>query len=74
MGCYRWPRIYPLVRTLLTDIAEVQRDVLTTNLMFSGLRADLTKAFSLNPLYVLRSSWPVCRDFHPGRCLNYVHC
>jgi mitochondrial import receptor subunit TOM40 len=30
---------------------EVQRDVLTTNLMFSGLRADLTKAFSFNPLF-----------------------
>ena len=39
---------------MLTDRAEVQRDVLTTNLMFSGLRADLTKAFSFNPLYVLR--------------------
>ncbi|KAJ4306584.1 translocase of outer mitochondrial membrane [Collariella sp. IMI 366227] len=31
---------------------EVQRDVLSTNLMFSGLRADVTKAFSFNPLYV----------------------
>ncbi|KAK4142279.1 eukaryotic porin/Tom40 [Dichotomopilus funicola] len=30
---------------------EVQRDVLTTNLMFSGLRADLTKAFSFSPLF-----------------------
>lgn len=39
-------------RALLTPFAEVQRDVLTTNLMFSGLRADLTKAFSFNPLYV----------------------
>jgi len=37
---------------LVENIAkEVQRDVLTTNLMFSGLRADLTKAFSLNPLF-----------------------
>jgi hypothetical protein len=39
---------------LLTACLEVQRDVLTTNLMFSGLRADLTKAFSFNPLYVFR--------------------
>ncbi|SPQ21629.1 05dc44cc-f966-4e91-9aac-59ffbd3bfff5 [Thermothielavioides terrestris] len=37
---------------LVENIAkEVQRDVLTTNLMFSGLRADLTKAFSFNPLF-----------------------
>jgi hypothetical protein len=26
--------------------------------MFSGLRADLTKAFSFNPLYVLRKLTP----------------
>lgn len=30
---------------------EVQRDVLLNNYMFTGLRADLTKAFSLNPLF-----------------------
>jgi len=30
---------------------EVQRDVLTNNFMFSGLRADLTKAFSAIPLF-----------------------
>jgi mitochondrial import receptor subunit TOM40 len=30
---------------------EVSRDVLATNLMFSGLRADLTKAFSAIPLF-----------------------
>jgi mitochondrial import receptor subunit TOM40 len=37
---------------LVENIAkEVQRDVLTTNLMFTGLRADLTKAFSFNPLF-----------------------
>lgn len=30
---------------------EVQRDVFLNNLMFSGLRADLTKAFSVAPLF-----------------------
>ncbi|KAL2262824.1 hypothetical protein VTK26DRAFT_9345 [Humicola hyalothermophila] len=43
---------------------EVQRDVLTTNLMFSGLRADLTKAFSLNPLF------QVSHQFAMGERLN----
>ncbi len=41
-------------RNILTSLTEAQRDVLATNLMFSGLRADLTKIFSLNPLYVRR--------------------
>ena len=30
---------------------EVQRDVLLTNLMFSGLRAELNKSFSIAPLF-----------------------
>lgn len=30
---------------------EVQRDVLLNNYMFSGIRADITKIFSLNPLF-----------------------
>lgn len=30
---------------------EVQRDVFLNNLAFSGLRADLTKAFSVAPLF-----------------------
>lgn len=30
---------------------EVQRDVFLTNYMHSGLRADLTKAFSISPLF-----------------------
>jgi mitochondrial import receptor subunit TOM40 len=30
---------------------EVQRDVFLNNYTFSGLRADLTKAFSINPLF-----------------------
>ncbi|KAI9762305.1 MAG: regulator of ime2 [Chaenotheca gracillima] len=30
---------------------EVQKDVLLSNFMFTGLRADLTKAFSVSPLF-----------------------
>jgi hypothetical protein len=33
---------------------EVQRDVLLSNLMFSGLRCDLQKVFSINPLFRLQ--------------------
>ncbi|KAI9793623.1 MAG: translocase of outer mitochondrial membrane [Piccolia ochrophora] len=32
---------------------EVQKDVLLTNYMFTGLRADMTKAFSVSPLFQL---------------------
>lgn len=30
---------------------EVQKDVLLSNFMFSGLRADLTKVFGMSPLF-----------------------
>ena len=30
---------------------EVQRDVLLNNFMFTGVRADLTKIFGINPLF-----------------------
>ena len=30
---------------------EVQRDVLLNSMSFSGLRADLTKAFSISPMF-----------------------
>lgn len=33
---------------------EVQKDVLLTNSMFSGLRCDLQKVFSLSPLFRLQ--------------------
>ena len=39
---------------------EVQRDVLLSNLTFSGLRAELTKAFSVSPLF------QVCHSFSSG--------
>lgn len=36
----------------LDNIArEVQKDVLLSNFMFSGLRADLTKVFGMSPLF-----------------------
>ncbi|KAK1718685.1 eukaryotic porin [Colletotrichum lupini] len=43
---------------------EVQRDVLLTNYMFTGLRADLTKAFSMSPLF------QVSHQFAMGERLN----
>ncbi|GKT58736.1 mitochondrial import receptor subunit TOM40 [Colletotrichum tofieldiae] len=43
---------------------EVQRDVLLTNYMFTGLRADLTKAFSMSPLF------QVSHQFAMGDRLN----
>lgn len=39
---------------------EVQRDVFLNNLTFSGLRAELTKAFSVSPLF------QVCHSFSQG--------
>jgi len=39
---------------------EVQRDVFLSNLTFSGLRAELTKAFSVSPLF------QVCHSFSQG--------
>lgn len=30
---------------------EVQKDVLLSGMMFSGLRADLTKVFTMNPIF-----------------------
>ncbi|KAK4159364.1 eukaryotic porin/Tom40 [Cladorrhinum sp. PSN259] len=43
---------------------EVQRDTLLTNFMFSGLRADLTKAFGFSPLF------QVSHQFALGERLN----
>jgi mitochondrial import receptor subunit TOM40 len=43
---------------------EVQRDVFLNNYMFTGIRADLTKAFSLNPLF------QVSHQFAMGDRLN----
>jgi len=43
---------------------EVQRDVLLNNFMFTGVRADLTKIFSINPLF------QVSHQFAMGDRLN----
>ncbi|CCC08925.1 hypothetical protein SMACR_07561 [Sordaria macrospora] len=50
--------------TIETVAREVQRDTLLTNYMFSGLRADVTKAFSLAPLF------QVSHQFAMGERLN----
>lgn len=36
---------------------EVQKDVLLTNHTFSGMRADLTKSFSVSPLFQISHSF-----------------
>lgn len=43
---------------------EVQRDVFLTNYMFTGLRADVTKAFSISPLF------QVSHQFYMGERLS----
>ncbi|KAK3325392.1 eukaryotic porin/Tom40 [Apodospora peruviana] len=50
--------------TVETIAKEVQRETLLTNYMFTGLRADLTKAFSLAPLF------QVSHQFAMGERLN----
>lgn len=44
---------------------EVQRDVLLNNYMFTGLRADLTKAFSLNPLFQVSHAFAIGERSNP---------
>lgn len=44
---------------------EVQRDVLLNNYMFTGLRADLTKAFSLNPLFQVSHAFALGERSNP---------
>ncbi|KAK0720648.1 mitochondrial import receptor subunit tom-40 [Lasiosphaeris hirsuta] len=50
--------------TVETIAKEVQRDVLLTNYMFAGLRAEISKVFSLNPLF------QVSHQFALGERLN----
>jgi mitochondrial import receptor subunit TOM40 len=38
---------------------EVQRDVFLNNYTFSGLRADLTKAFSITPLFQVSHAFSI---------------
>lgn len=44
---------------------EVQRDVLLNNYMFTGLRADLTKAFSLLPLFQVSHAFALGERSNP---------
>ncbi len=44
---------------------EVQRDVFLNNYMFTGLKADLTKAFSLNPLFQVSHQFAICERLNP---------
>ncbi|CAD6501713.1 BgTH12-01963 [Blumeria graminis f. sp. triticale] len=44
---------------------EVQRDVLLNNYTFSGLRADLTKAFSISPLFQVSHSFSISSQSLP---------
>lgn len=44
---------------------EVQRDVLLNNYMFTGLRADITKAFSMNPLFQVSHAFALGERSNP---------
>lgn len=44
---------------------EVQRDVFLTNYMHSGIRADLTKAFSLSPLFQVSHQFAMGERMQP---------
>jgi len=45
--------------------AEVQRDVLLTNHMFSGLRCDLQKFFSISPMFRLQHGFAMGSNVLP---------
>lgn len=44
---------------------EVQRDVFLTNYMHTGLRADLTKAFSMSPLFQVSHQFAMGERLQP---------
>ncbi|KAF1731118.1 hypothetical protein MY4038_002798 [Beauveria bassiana] len=44
---------------------EVQRDVFLTNHMFTGVRADLTKAFSMSPLFQVSHGFAMGEKLNP---------
>lgn len=52
---------------------EVQRDVFTNNLMFTGLRADLTKAFSMSPLFQVSHSLSMGSQMLPPYALAAIY-
>lgn len=44
---------------------EVTRDVFLTNYMFSGMRADVTKAFSMSPLFQVSHAFAMGDRLNP---------
>ena len=44
---------------------EVQRDVLLSNFMFTGVRADLTKVFSMAPLFQVSHQFAMGERINP---------
>jgi mitochondrial import receptor subunit TOM40 len=44
---------------------EVQRDVLLNNYMFTGIRADLTKVFSMAPLFQVSHQFAIGERINP---------
>ena len=44
---------------------EVQRDVLLTNHMFTGIKADLTKPFSVSPLFQVSHQFALGERLQP---------
>lgn len=44
---------------------EVQRDVLLNNFMFTGVRADLTKVFSMAPLFQVSHQFAIGERINP---------
>jgi mitochondrial import receptor subunit TOM40 len=52
---------------------EVQRDVFLNNLSFSGLRAELTKAFSIAPLFQVSHSLAMGSQMSPPYTYNALY-
>ena len=52
---------------------EVQRDVFLNNLSFSGLRAELTKAFSMAPLFQVSHSLAMGSQLAPPYTYNALY-
>ncbi|CAG9943339.1 hypothetical protein V2G26_008398 [Clonostachys chloroleuca] len=51
--------------TIETLSKEIQRDVFLNNSMFTGLRADLTKIFSMNPLFQVSHQFAMGERINP---------
>lgn len=51
--------------TIETLSKEVQREVFLNNHMFTGIRADLTKAFSMSPLFQVSHGFAMGEKLNP---------